>query len=286
MGETLFPRYRAQKESRVAANNAMMALLAGSRLASHTLQLTEGSKVELGQIFPAVEHIGRFNLKTDSARTILQSADAHIASVAVPYALAVHEAFVLDLIEFVNSETGSATRPPKAWEMHEVFFHRCNSELPEKELQVFHVVRELRNTIIHSQGVDKRGALRRAVAAAEQEARAEWERLNGGVNLENLVDSRGVAQLEATHIFTAFAVSKALARSMNEAITQAIPRENWARIAVLDFSEATTKIKNSAGWRRAAVGYSKKFYEPVRLSENNVEQAARQCGLWSIHEWR
>jgi len=38
-----FPLFRRYESSRQEANNAMMALLAGSKLAAHTLQLTTGS---------------------------------------------------------------------------------------------------------------------------------------------------------------------------------------------------------------------------------------------------
>ena len=72
--EILFPEYRAYVASRIEVNNAMMALLAGSRLAAHTLTLTVGSTATLSQLFPAVEHVGRFDLRSDSARQLLNDA--------------------------------------------------------------------------------------------------------------------------------------------------------------------------------------------------------------------
>lgn len=104
MPEILFRDYREYAASRVEVNNAMMALLAGSRLAAHTLSLTAGSNATLGQLFPAVEHIDRLNLRSDSARQLLQDADHHIASVAIPYALATHEDFVTDMLALVEGE--------------------------------------------------------------------------------------------------------------------------------------------------------------------------------------
>src|SRR5690606_22350707 len=95
LSEAKYRAYRDYVDSRVEVDNAMMALLAGSRLASNTLQLTGGSKRTLAELFPAVEHIERFNLRNDSARELLLDADRHLTSVALPYALATHEDFVV-----------------------------------------------------------------------------------------------------------------------------------------------------------------------------------------------
>lgn len=64
----------------------MPALLAGAQLASHLLVLTEGSDRLLPEVYPRVPHIGRFNLTSDAARRILDSADTHLGAMSVPYA--------------------------------------------------------------------------------------------------------------------------------------------------------------------------------------------------------
>ena len=51
-----YAEYRRYIEQRKDANNAMMALLAGSKLAMHTLSLTAGSERRLSEIFPRVPH--------------------------------------------------------------------------------------------------------------------------------------------------------------------------------------------------------------------------------------
>ncbi|WP_420625063.1 hypothetical protein [Candidatus Poriferisodalis sp.] len=99
-----FPIYRRYKATRQQANNAMVSLLAGSALASHTLQLTEGSSRLLPEIFPAVPHIARFNLRPDAAADVLRSAGPHLATVTVPYALAIHEDYVTQCIEWVRDQ--------------------------------------------------------------------------------------------------------------------------------------------------------------------------------------
>lgn len=156
VSEILFRKYRDYVANRIEVNNAMMALLAGSRLAAHTLSLTAGSTTTLAQVFPAVEHIERFNLRSDSARQLLADADQHIASVAIPYALATHEEFVLDMLEFLKAESRSLMthgKQIKAWNMHSVLFETCGYAEPAEWMETFHVLREVRNSIIHAGGL-------------------------------------------------------------------------------------------------------------------------------------
>ncbi|MGV1009493.1 MAG: hypothetical protein ACOYBY_12895 [Dermatophilaceae bacterium] len=99
----------------------MAALLVGSRLAAHTLSLTAGSTATLGQLFPAVDHIERFDMRSDVARDFLNNADHHIASVAVPYALATHEDFVKEMLALLKAEGRTLIthgKRVKAWNMH------------------------------------------------------------------------------------------------------------------------------------------------------------------------
>src|SRR6476620_2603363 len=91
MTEMKYQEYRRYLGQRQAVNSAIMGLLAGSKLAANTLSLMEGSSIVLGDAFPRVQHIGRFNLKSDAARQILEDAEAHLGSMALPYILAIHE---------------------------------------------------------------------------------------------------------------------------------------------------------------------------------------------------
>lgn len=50
----------------------MSALLAGSRWTAHTLSLTSGSTSPLWQLFPAVEHIQRFNMRPDGQTAVVR----------------------------------------------------------------------------------------------------------------------------------------------------------------------------------------------------------------------
>jgi len=161
-----FPGYRRYEATRQQANNAMMALLAGSRLAAHTLQLTKGSTELLPDIFPGVDHINYFNLRTDKATDLLDNVGHHLGAVAVPYALAVHEDFVMSALELLDT-LGHPTRAPgqnpdplkngvKASNMHEAVWLTLGQPLPThgacEALEHFHLLREMRNAHIHAGG--------------------------------------------------------------------------------------------------------------------------------------
>lgn len=287
MPEILYPAYRDYYASRVEVNDAMAALLAGSRLAAHTLSLTAGSTATLGQLFPAVPHIDRFNLRSDAARALLDNADHHIASVAVPYALATHEDFVMAMLDFLKDEGRTLIRhgkPIKAWNMHAVLFETCGAAELEDWTQTFHVLREMRNCITHAGGeVDDK--LRDAIADMGADARKGWAQINEGLAPEAIESPEGQLVLTAEHVFTAFAVTKRLGREINAVLGSEFDGETWARVAIADYNAITSKVKNSSGWRRSLIGYVRQFYGQANINEADLEAAARHLGVWTVPKW-
>jgi hypothetical protein len=286
MPDILYPAYRNYVASRVGVNDAMAALLAGSRLAAHTLQLTAGSTATLAQLFPAVEHMRRFDLRSDDARELLKNADYHIASVAVPYALATHEDYVTETLDFLQAEGRTHVthgKPIRAWNMHAVLFETCGETEPEEWIQSFHVLREMRNCITHDGGsVSQR--LRDAVAGMGAGARSGWERINRMKPPED-VEENGRLALTAEHVFTAFALTKRLGREINSLLGRQLDGATWARMIVQDFNAGSAKPRNSSGWRRSLIGYARKFYEAAPATEADLEAAARILGAWTLPEW-
>jgi hypothetical protein len=285
--EIHYPSYRTYVDTRVKANDAMMALLAGSRLAAHTLQLTEGSTATIASVFPAVEHIRRFDLRSDVARDLLRNADYHLASVAVPYALATHEDFVTSTLTRLKDDFGRTLQKQgksiKAWNMHTVLFDTCGFQEPTEWMQSFHVLREMRNCITH-EGGGVSDALRDQIAAMGSAARTGWANMNQGIVPENMEVSGRLA-LTAEHIFTAFAVTKRLGREINAALEQELTSAEWARIAVEDWVSVTSKVKNSSSWRRGLIGYVRQNYAQANISEADLEAAARHLGAWAPAKW-
>lgn len=287
MPDVLFPAYRKYYASRVQVNDAMAALLVGSKLAGHTLSLTVGSNATLRQLFPSVEHIERFNMKSDLAREFLNSADHHIASVAVPYALATHEDFVMEMLATLKSEGRTLVthgKQVRAWNMHAVLFESCGETEPDEWIQSFHALREVRNCITHAGGgVSTR--LNEAIAAMGAEARSGWAGINGGMPPEAVADADGQLVLTAELVFTAFAVTKRLGREINAVLCREYEIDEWARVAVLDYASQTSKPRNSSSWRRSLVGYARKFYAAANVTEESLETAARHLGMWTLPQW-
>ncbi|WP_028821905.1 hypothetical protein [Propionimicrobium lymphophilum] len=288
MGEIMFREYRDYIENRVRVNNAMMALLAGSKLAAHTLSLTSGSNSTLAEVFPTVEHIKRFNLRSDSARDLLNDADQYIASVTIPYALATHEDFVIKMLHLLESEGVRPIthgRQVKAWNMHEVLFETCGYLKPVEWLETFHVIREIRNSIIHS-GELSDSRLNEAISRMGDDARHGWSKLNRNALPEATIDSKGRLALTAENVFTSLAVTKRLGREINRALANRLDTTEWARLAISDFHKSTTKIRNSSGWRRSAIGFARQYYSLAGITEGDIEQAARKLGFWTIAAWK
>jgi hypothetical protein len=286
MPELLYPLYREYTQNRVIVNNAMMAMLAGSRLASHTLQLTAGSDRTLAELFPAVEHIGRFNLRSDLARNLLANADYHLASVAIPYALSAHEDYVMGSIDMLRNEgvtilTGG--KQIRAWNMHPVLFASAGVSAPTDSLEVFDLLREMRNCTTHEGGRPS-VRLTNHMNVMGSLARDEWERLTGRPVGDVVRD--GKVALLAEDVFAAFAITKTLGRDVNKALATAVPASAWARVAVDDFVDSTTKTKNSSSWRRSLLGFVRQNYALASISEPQLELAARQGGHWTVAVWQ
>ncbi len=132
-----------------------MALLAGSQLAANTLMLTQGSDRLLPEIFPRVPHIRRFNLKTEAAQRILTSADVHLATMALPYVMALHEDYIwscLKRLQREGSTTASKLRGVRSHNMHEHLELAAGGTFTPDSLETFHLMRLQRNCLIHDAG--------------------------------------------------------------------------------------------------------------------------------------
>src|SRR5215203_415781 len=189
-----FPEYRQHDMMRVEVNNAMMGLLAGAQLAVHTLQLTEGSEQLLPKIFPAVAHIGRFNITTSTARRILIEADTHLGAMSVLYALALHEDYVKTCLDFFV-RAGLASRGEiKDLGLngsHEWIQARAGELLPADTLEQFHVLRLMRNCLVHRGGRASQGLIEE-VGRMGSDAESSWEEVVGrsprALNLNDRVE--------------------------------------------------------------------------------------------------
>ncbi len=286
MGEIHFQRYREYVAARVDANNAMIALLAGSRLAAHSLQLHAGSPHQLPGLFPAVRDIDRFNLLPDRASALLLDADAHLAAVAIPYALAVYEAFVKDAIDLVRKEgfAVSAERGAlNAGKMHTTFYRAVGASEPADTLALFHVLRSARNAQIHHGGAITQ-EVRGQLASLTDDQRAQWERLTMADADSLFRDGR--LHFTVGHLVASFAVTKEFSRRINSTLGEKLDSATWSRLAVEDYASSTTHPRNSRQWKRGLLGFARFHYlGGVALAEPELERAARDAGYWTSIAW-
>lgn len=286
-----FPEYRRYESTRQEANNAMMALLAGSQLAAHTLQLTNGSTRLLPEIFPAVEHVSYFNLRTDAATQLLLDTGHHLGAVAVPYALAVHEDFVMTALDLLTAH-GHVRRAPgqssvtrnnrvSAWNMHEALWMTLGQSAPQHGaldcLEHFHLLRLMRNTQIHAGGSISTD-LRSHAQSMSQSAEGSWLRI--GRRTPASVVAGAQLRFTTFDIFAAFATTKALGRAINSLLRDSLTPNQWAQMCIQDYAAMSSKPRGSDQWMRCLVGHAAINYSAGGLTERDVVDAAVASGDW------
>lgn len=284
-----FPAFRRYEAIRQDANNAMMALLAGSKLAAHTLQLTAGSSRLLPEIFPGVEHVTYFNLRTDAATQLLLDTGHHLGAVAVPYALAVHEDFVMTVLDLLSG-FGYTRRAPgdsadttknrvAAWNMHEAVWMTLGQPPPPRgsvlALEHFHFLREMRNAQIHAGGgISTR--LSQEVSDMTSPAASAWEVLSRRPPTD--VIATDPLRFTTFDIFGVFATTKALGRTVNSLLRDIMTARQWAEVCLVDYSAMTSKPRGSDRWIRGLIGHAAMNYGAGPVTEQDVVDAAVAAG--------
>lgn len=292
-----FPAFRRYEATRQEANNALMAMLAGSQLAAHTLQLTSGSQQLLPDIFPGVAEIQYFRLRTDEASQLLADVGHHLGAVAVPYVLALHEDFVMTTHELLRAH-GYLTRAPgkhaddtrnpvRAWNMHEALALTVGAFSPNTiaadQLEIFHLLREMRNCQIHAGGRIS-PSLHRHVAGMSGASTSEWARWARRTPQATL--GGGAVHFTKFDIFTVLANAKRLGREVNSLLATSLSAKAWAEIAVKDYASNSSKAARSDAWARSLIGHVRLLYAAVNLTDRQVLETATALGYWAAgHEF-
>lgn len=268
-----FPAYRRYEAIRTEASNAMMALLAGAQLASHLLQLTEGSARLLPEMFPRVDHIRRFNLTTEGAREILLSAGQHLGAMSVPYALAIHEDYMKTCLEMLAGAELCTRRTAVRSSLagcHGSIEVATGDLFDTTCIEQIDVLRKMRNCMIHAGGrADSK--LVQAVRIWSPAAESNWIRL-AKRNPRGLAVGDAVT-LSQTEMILALAVTKALAREANVMLQKALPRDQWADVVVTDMVNASPRPVSRSIAVRTARGLARFNYRPLALSDTELAAA-------------
>jgi hypothetical protein len=266
-------QYRQYEAARIEASNSMMALLAGAQLATHLLQLTEGSNRLLPEVFPQVQHIKRFNLTTETANQILQSADEHLGAMGVPYALALHEDHLktcISLLELAGLCRSGTAESSKLVNQHDTIAAATGGNFGPIARAQIDTLRHMRNCLIHSGG-RAGNALVTNVSGWSTVVDSAWV----GIAQRS---PRGLAKgdpitFSQGEMILALAVTKTLDREANDLLRQSLPRDQWADMVINDLSDqAPAAIRSSVAVRKAK-GIARHYYSALSLTEAELVAA-------------
>lgn len=273
-----YARYREYEAQRIIANDSMMGLLAGAKLAAHTLTLTEGSKARLAEIFPNVDHIERFNLQVAAAKYILDHAENYLGTLAIPYALAIHEDLVMGMLQIANSIgllSNSALGQMKSNLMHEELERLSGGNFTTETLELFHLVRLSRNAQIHAGGVAG-SPLVNQVARTSVKAFSLWKDITHEEFPRYVIGDR--VELGLQDLIGVLAITKRLAEEANQFIQKILARTDWADMVVTEWL-AERKPGNANQLVRQARGVARRHYGPLALSHDEIADAIKRAGI-------
>ncbi|MFD6106718.1 hypothetical protein ACFWFQ_29115 [Nocardia salmonicida] len=266
-----FRAFREYEEHKAEANNAMMALLAGAQLSAHLLRLTEGSDRLLPEVFPAVDHIQRFNLKSDEARRILLSADPHLGKMAVPYVLALHEDYMRTCVGLLADHGVCARGLARGnlVDLHPAFATATAQPFDADMISYITVLRLMRNAVIHNGSVVTQ-VLRDELDTWTTSQEAGWIDLAKRNPRVLAVNDR--IDLGHGEMVVALAVTKRLDREANLGLQAALARTCWAALVVDEVVAEQPKILHDAKVAlKKARGVARHHYNAVSLTDAELE---------------
>lgn len=268
-----FAAYRQYLDQVQQANSAVMALLGGSQLAIHTLQLTEGSDRTMGEIFPSVPHIERFNLKTAAASAYLKDAEPHLSAMAIPYILSIHES-LFGVFERMLKKSG--TKVPRknpmrspVWVIRD-FWKADGESLEDESWLVFELLAELRHDIIHRAGVVG-SKLVSTAKTLTPEATSVWQRM-AHKPLPTFV--KGEKHLfDHAEMVACLAVIKFLAAESNLIMQRRYPRSMWLTDFVEDVTTTQGRLTGNPSQKaRRTRTFARLNYGPLNFTVPEIEQ--------------
>lgn len=242
-------------------------------MASNTLTLTEGSERTLSEIFPSVEHIQRFNLRTDRARSLLATAEQDMSTMGMSYALALHEDFAKTCLGWLvplGKLTRRQWRDSRTVDVHEKLEQASGQRMNVDSLKLFHLVRIIRNCHIHAGGRAS-AELERYSSALTPDQRTTWEDLTGepyAVMRRDDPAHVGVGGLTAT-----LAIGKRLSYDINLCLQKAIPRSTWADMAAGEYFALGAKPATHVKALRAVKGHIRGRYDALAFTDEELEAA-------------
>jgi hypothetical protein len=144
---------------------------------------------------------------------MMEGGERYYAYMAIPFALAVYQTFVTEIIALLRADgKDSSRRDPVRLYLGEIhpYVGSLGITLPAVELEQFTLAVKIRNRVVHAAGA--LGNLVATYSALSSGARGAWTR-RGGAALRAL--SSGAPPLVASDVNATWAVTHALARALN-----------------------------------------------------------------------
>lgn len=269
-----FAAFKTLERRRVEAGNAIWAILAGSQIAANTLVLTKGSERTLSEIFPSVGHIRRFDLRSDKARELLGTAEADLSTMAMSYAIALHEDFAKTCLSWLIP-LGLVTRPQwrdaRTVNVHERLELATGRTMQADSLALFHYTRVFRNCHIHAGGRASAELVRQADGLTSEQQRI-WSDLTG--EPFRAISEGDPAVVGVGGLVATLAIGKRLSYEVNLCLQQAIPRSVWADMAVEEyFSTQPRKSIKDPTVVRSVRGYTRGRFDALQLTDSELRDA-------------
>jgi hypothetical protein len=263
-----------------AVNDSIMAFLVGSHLASHTLQLTEGSDRMLPEIFPGVAHIERFNIRTSLARNILSEAEKNLALMAIPQVMAIHEDFIMNCLRLLAkftlcSNVKLKNASPKT--MHKTVETCTGQQYRPQTLEQFELLRCVRNCMIHSGGVAN-DEFDRAIESMSDAARSEWVRRTTR-SPDSLVDGERRLDIQHYEIVSTLAITKKLWRETNMILCSKLTTTQWLEVALDDILQDGPLAGNPQQKIRRFEGFMRFHYNATKPDNIEISKFLKEKGL-------
>lgn len=227
-------------------------------------------------MFPSVDHVERFDMRPDKARTVMDGAEAEMCTMGMTYAIALHEDFIKTCLSWLiplGLFTKSKLNDTKTHNAHENFASAAGCGMDADSLALFHLTRLTRNCHIHAGGaVDPR--LSSAYSALTTNQSQLWERLTGepfAVPSPGSAATVGVGGLIAT-----LAIGKRLAYDVNLGLQTAIPRDTWADMAAAEYFDQGSKSPRDPAALRSLKGYLRSGYTALGLTDAELTSAIQR----------
>jgi hypothetical protein len=270
-----FPDYRTFESSRILANDAMVALLIGSRVADATL--AEASVQDAARFLPdivTVEEVERLNRTVPDARGLLQASEILLAYMAIPFALAVYQSFAARAVLLLRDAGKDHTEDdPFVMSLHRIQEHLVEIGLnfENDSLALFHLSRRIRNRVVHYAGMPG-SRLLGEYRNLSTTCRTRWEDLTGR---PLSADPEGAGLILASGEMRAvLAITKGLARELCGNLVEAIGRATWADIAVRDYRSINPQRFGEKAQRpRRLRGFTRTLYGPLNLGDEELADA-------------